>query len=62
MSVPPPHLRTRSPWAIVSHVLGKRYVGEFVARPFDTNVRFVLEDIAIQLGRIADAMEGKNDE
>lgn len=52
--------RTRSPWQTYVHKLGKRREGFYGGISYyDTNVRYVLEDIAVQLGRIADALEGK---
>lgn len=38
------------------HDLKKRHLR--ASGDYDKNVRYVLEDIAIQLGRIADALEG----
>lgn len=51
----------RSPWEPTSHKLGTRYVGEFNPAYYDKNVRYVLEDIAVQLARIADALEDKRE-
>ncbi len=59
MTAPP---RSKSPWEIVSHKLGLRRTSLSNSIYYDPNVRYVLEDIAIQLGRIADALESnKND-
>lgn len=53
---------SKSPWETASHKLGRRRREGMNPIHYDENVRYVLEDIAIQLGRIADALESnKND-
>lgn len=59
MSVPS---RNRSPYQYVKHILGQRYVGDYSSPHYDKNVRYALEDIAVHLGRIADALEGKSND
>lgn len=50
---------SKSPWDIVTHELGTRRRVGISPIHYDENVRYVLEDISLQLGRIADALEGK---
>lgn len=54
-------LRNKSLWYTSEHKLGRRRERDATLgiRQYDDNVRYVLEDIAIQLNRIADALEGK---
>lgn len=57
MSVP---ATSKSPWFNYIHRLGRRSQSNIPGiRYYDSNVRYALEDIALQLGRIADALEGK---
>lgn len=55
MTTPP--RPTRAPYGREPHSVGKRYVGEYASTQYDTNVRYVLEDIALYLERIANALE-----
>ena len=54
--------RSKPNWEEYKHRLFSRYVGDFHSHQYDKNVRYVLEDIAIQLGRIADALEGNTND